>query len=58
MKLVKYIAPLIAAISVITLSQADDNTELVNVPYPEGYRTWSHVKSMIIQPGHPLADSV
>ena len=24
------------------------------VDYPEGYRSWSHVKSMIIQPGHPL----
>ena len=26
------------------------------VGYPEGYRSWSHVKSMIIQPGHPLED--
>jgi len=24
------------------------------VPYPDGYRTWTHVKSMVIQPGHPL----
>ena len=24
------------------------------VPYPEGYRQWQHVKSMVIQPGHPL----
>lgn len=24
------------------------------VPYPEGYRKWTHVKSMIIQKGHPL----
>jgi len=24
------------------------------VPYPEGYRQWTHVKSMLIQPGHPL----
>lgn len=27
------------------------------VNYPSGYRSWQHVKSMIIQPGHPLADS-
>ena len=27
------------------------------VDYPSGYRSWQHVKSMIIQPGHPLADS-
>jgi hypothetical protein len=24
------------------------------VPYPANYRDWAHVKSMIIQPGHPL----
>ncbi|HEY8540103.1 MAG TPA: cytochrome P460 family protein [Steroidobacteraceae bacterium] len=27
------------------------------VPYPEGYRGWQHVKSMIIQEGHPLYGS-
>lgn len=26
------------------------------VPYPDGYRDWRHVKSMVILPGHPLAD--
>ncbi len=25
------------------------------VAYPVGYRNWTHVKSMIIEPGHPLA---
>ncbi len=24
------------------------------VPYPKGYRDWRHVKSMVIQEGHPL----
>ncbi|MDO9371524.1 MAG: cytochrome P460 family protein [Gammaproteobacteria bacterium] len=24
------------------------------VGYPDGYRDWHHVKSMVIQPGHPL----
>lgn len=28
-----------------------------SVPYPEGYRHWYHVKSMLIQPGHPLYES-
>jgi hypothetical protein len=28
-----------------------------SVPYPEGYRDWRHVKSMVIQPGHPLHES-
>jgi Cytochrome P460 len=27
------------------------------VPYPEGYRNWTHVKSMVINPGHPLNDA-
>jgi hypothetical protein len=24
------------------------------VDYPEGYRNWTHIKSMLIEPGHPL----
>ncbi|MBX2799309.1 MAG: cytochrome P460 family protein [Myxococcales bacterium] len=27
-----------------------------DVPYPEGYRSWTHVKSMWIGPDHALAD--
>lgn len=27
------------------------------VPYPEGYRDWHHVKSMVIQAGHPLHEA-
>ncbi len=27
------------------------------VPYPEGYRNWTHVKSMVINEGHPLYDA-
>ncbi|MBZ0157140.1 MAG: cytochrome P460 family protein [Alphaproteobacteria bacterium] len=27
------------------------------VKYPEGYRDWTHVKSMVIQKGHPLYES-
>jgi len=27
------------------------------VPFPTGYRSWAHVKSMTIQQGHPLFDS-
>lgn len=29
----------------------------VDLPYPDGYRQWQHVKSMVINPGHPLYDS-
>ena len=27
------------------------------VPFPEGYRDWHHVKSMVIEQGHPLFGS-
>ena len=27
---------------------------LAQVPYPDGYRDWRHLKSMVIQEGHPL----
>lgn len=27
------------------------------VPYPAGYRDWHHVKSMVINPGHPLHEA-
>jgi hypothetical protein len=28
-----------------------------DVAYPDGYRNWKHVKSMVIEAGHPLYDS-
>ena len=31
-------------------------SDIASVDYPSGYRAWQHVKSMIIQPGHPLED--
>ncbi|MEQ1636010.1 MAG: cytochrome P460 family protein [Methylococcales bacterium] len=30
--------------------------EDTNVPYPEGFRSWFHTKTMLIQPGHALAN--
>lgn len=33
-------------------------TARVAVAYPDGYRRWTHVKSMIVEPGHPLAGLV
>ena len=27
------------------------------VPYPTGYRDWSHIKSMVIEEGHPLFEA-
>jgi Cytochrome P460 len=31
--------------------------EAAKVDYPTGYRDWTHVKSMVIQPGHQLYES-
>ncbi len=28
-----------------------------NVPYPEGYRNWTHIKSMVLEKGHPLYEA-
>ena len=33
-------------------SQACAGTQAIK--YPEGYRNWPHIKSMLIEPGHPL----
>lgn len=35
-------------------SWADDK---IKSYYPEGYRKWAHIKSMVIQQGHPLFDA-
>jgi hypothetical protein len=36
--------------SIVSVVLADEN----KVPYPETYRNWMHVKTMLIEPGHPL----
>lgn len=37
------------------IAAAADSTSAV--PYPNGYRSWTHVKSMVIEPGHSLYDA-
>ncbi|MGI9287295.1 MAG: cytochrome P460 family protein [Pseudomonadales bacterium] len=41
---------------VATVCGAKAISDNVSVDYPSDYRTWQHVKSMIIQPGHPLEE--
>jgi hypothetical protein len=38
----------------ITLSFVSQVFAGSKVDYPEGYRSWTHIKSMLIEPGHPL----
>jgi len=48
----KRIAVLLAFAAVPALA-----ADPASVAYPEGYRNWTHVKSMVINPGHPLYDA-
>lgn len=41
----------------VTSSAASDGGDKDLVKYPEGYRGWVLVKSMVIQQGHPLYES-
>ena len=45
-----------AGIGVILLGLAGASigSEPPKVAYPDGFRGWQHVKSMVIKPGHPL----
>ncbi|MFZ5503271.1 MAG: cytochrome P460 family protein [Pseudomonadota bacterium] len=45
------LAILATALAFSVAAHADD------IPYPDGYRDWHHVKSMVINPGHALYDS-
>ncbi len=48
-----YTVTFILIVGLVWMVTASDN----KVDYPEGYRLWSHVKSMILQEGHPLYES-
>jgi hypothetical protein len=45
---------LVALLTMISGAKAIGDDEGVN--YPLDYRSWQHVKSMVIKPGHPLED--
>lgn len=43
-----------ATFAAVLLASATVGADSPQVPYPEGYRYWPHVKTMLIQQGHPL----
>lgn len=47
----------ILAVVTLGLLTAAVAAEPPPVPYPEGYRDWRHVKSMVIRPGHELYEA-
>jgi len=44
----------ILAAAAFLISVPQGYAESGKVDYPEGYRQWVHIKSMLIKPGHPL----
>lgn len=53
MKMISFVllAVALAAGSIASAGSSD-------VAYPEGYRAWHHIKSMVINEGHPLFEAV
>jgi hypothetical protein len=49
--------PLRTGLALLCLTAPAFAAEAPQVPYPDGYRHWEHVKSMVIQAGHPLYES-
>lgn len=47
------LAATLAAAGTLVVAQESGGA---SIAFPEDYRSWNHVKSMIIQPGHALAD--
>jgi hypothetical protein len=45
--------PVLASMALVLPAIAADP----QVPYPAGYRNWHHVKSMVIDKGHPLYEA-
>ncbi|NOT12319.1 MAG: cytochrome P460 family protein [Methylococcaceae bacterium] len=41
-------------LSLLMLAGLSNSYAAGEIPYPDGYRNWFHVKSMVIKPGHPL----
>ncbi len=49
----KLFSTVLAAV-ILFVSASPGYAEKEKVDYPEGYRQWAHIKSMLIEPGHPL----
>ncbi len=44
----------VLGVILVTAAGALAQAGTAKVPYPDGYRAWQHLKSMVILPGHPL----
>jgi len=52
MKAIRKLLIILGAVTITTAQAAEPE-----VPYPTGYRDWHHIKSMVIEEGHPLFSS-
>jgi hypothetical protein len=46
----------IGVLAIISIAYPEESKKAL-VKYPDDYRKWTHIKSMVIQQGHPLYDS-
>jgi Cytochrome P460 len=53
----KMLLPATALTLAFALAPPLHGADAAPVPYPDGYRQWTHVKSMVINPGHTLSDA-
>jgi Cytochrome P460 len=51
------VAALVSVLVVVVVTQVAQAQGGAKVKYPQGYRSWAHVKSMVIEEGHPLYES-
>jgi hypothetical protein len=52
--LTQFTLSVLTGLSISILSVSTSNAETGKITYPAGYQGWFHVKSMVIEPGHPL----
>ena len=50
--------PFVLFACAVTAAASIAHADSSGVAYPESYRTWQHVKSMVINEGHPLFEAV
>ena len=51
---IRSLAAVAAALAALATGAATSADGGAAVPYPQGYRAWRHVKTMVIEAGHPL----
>ncbi len=56
MRRISLIVLAVAVVALVVIGVRLSSSPHPEVAYPEGYRSWTHVKTLILRPGHPLYD--